>query len=117
MFGIFASSRIGWAAWDSPENGRPTTPMIFLLATSWRARPGATSALPWVSSLLILMQFAPFFLLYCSTASSAPCSMLTPRLADGPVNAPRYASSTPQFLLLALSVPLPLPLLHAAEPA
>jgi hypothetical protein len=84
-----ASLKIGSAASDSPENGGPTIPMIFLSVTSCRARPGATSGLPWESNFLIVTQSLPFLSLYWITASSAPCSMFTPRLADEPVKAPK----------------------------
>ena len=42
---------------------------------------------------MVTLQFAPFFSLYWSTASLAPCSMLMPRLAAEPVSAPKKAIS------------------------
>src|SRR3954465_1806933 len=51
------------------------------------------------------------------TASSKPCSMLTPKLADEPVKAPKKASSEPHLELLAVLLPPPVSLLHAAAPA
>src|SRR5215475_9517546 len=114
--GIPAESKIGSAASDSPENGGPTMPRILVSVTRLRASPGATAGSPCESNFLILMQSAPFLLLYWSTASSAPCSMFTPRFADEPVSAPKYAILYPQFLPLDEPVVLLL-LLHAAAPA
>src|SRR5437762_5285091 len=112
-----AESKMGSAASDSPEKGGPTMPMILLSVTSWRARPGATAGSPCESNFLMVMQSLPFLSLYWTTASSAPCSMLTPRLADEPVSAPKYAISKPQFFLAVLPPPVLLLLLHAAAPA
>src|SRR6266568_3730837 len=39
-------------ALDSPENGRPTTPMMSLLPTTWVTTPGAAAGSPPVSYFL-----------------------------------------------------------------
>ncbi len=86
-FGMPASSRIGTAVLDSPENAGPTMPttLSVIAFLAWLA-PCVGS--PWVSYLISLTWVTPDLALCCSRASSTPLEMLMPSWALGPVWAP-----------------------------
>ena len=83
-FGMPASSRIGTAVFDSPENAGPTMPTT-LSVSAFLAWLVAWVGSPWVSYLISLTWVTPDLALCCSRASSTPLEMLMPSCAFGPV--------------------------------
>ncbi len=53
MIGRPASSKSGFATFDSPEKAGPTMPMTELSSMACLASAGAWSGLPWLSNFFI----------------------------------------------------------------
>ena len=109
--GIFACSRIGTAARDSPENAGP---IIAAPRSSWTALwtcGTAWSAVPWESYSTSSSRFGGFVALYWSIASFAPLRGGMTRPEFSPVRSPM----NPILIVLA-SPPAGAPPPHAARP-